>query len=303
LASPGSRRFSLRNNSGVSDPPQARTVARGNPPLGGRDARIVFGIGVVCLLLVGGLWATSRNAPSAVQQESVTLETAAVTGEQGCANFANFWMLESRVAVPAEAISGLSNCRQAEDGSWFVPIDASDPRIPEVNRLSVSEREAVAVLSAQLANDLVALDLTMPTSLRESLKANYEAENTPVFGHLRKGRGDLVPKRARYVRITQAFLLAPERSALADYVGWLMARRLDAVELFEQACFADPDTGYVVRACKGLREEFGVRYIPLLWDLTDPVLLQEFLVARVRSGEALPAEEPSTVSARQVSGQ
>jgi hypothetical protein len=278
--------------------PEVPSAGSGQSPLGGRDFRIVLAIAVICLLFVGGLLALSRNAPSAVQEDSVELVTGGVTGEQGCANFANFWMRESGITVSPEAISGLSNCRQADDGTWFVPGDSSDPRLPEANRLTTAEREAVAVLSAQIANDLVALELALPTSLRESLKANYDAENTPVFGHLRKGRGDLAPKRARYIRITQAFLLVPERSALAEYVGWLMARRSGAVDAFETACLADPDTGYLVRACKGIREEFGARYIPLLWDLTDPVSIQDYLVARVRSGEPLPAETPSTVSGR-----
>lgn len=261
-----------------------------------RDVDIVIAIGILCLLLIGGLYLLSRNSPSAVQQDSVSLITAGVTGEQGCTNFAEFWMGDSGIQVPAEAIAGLTNCRQSVDGAWFVPSGVDDPRLVAADHLTADEESRVAELSMRLTDDLIALETVMPRSLEESLKANYEAENLPVFGHTKRGTNDLGPKRARYIRVTQAFLLAPERAVIADYVGWLMERRMAAVDAFETACFADPDTGYLVRACKGIREEFGARYIPLYWDLSDPQLIQEYLVSRARSGEPLPTVRPDTTS-------
>ena len=247
-------------------------------------------------LVIAGLWGISRNSPSATQFDSVSMITAGVTGEAGCTNFANFWMHESGIGVPTEAIEGLTNCRMGDDGNWFVPANATDPRLMEIARLTADEQSAVAVLSAQLADDLTALDRTLPRSLRESLKANYEAENLPVFGHTKRGRGDLGEKRARYIRVTQAFLMAPQHVVLADYVGWLMEHRAAAADSFEAACFANPDDQFLVRACKGIREEFGMRYIPMYWDLNDPILIQEYLIDRVRSGEPLPAASPPTTS-------
>ena len=149
-----------------------------------------------------------------------------------------------------------------------------------------------------MADDLSSLELTLPRSLRESLKANYDADNLPVFGHTKRGRSDLGVKRARYIRVAQAFLMSPERVVVADYVGWLMERRSNAVDSFQTACFEDPDYQFLIRACKGLREEFGIPYIPLYWDLNEPVLIQEYLIDRVRSGEPLPAANPSTISER-----
>jgi hypothetical protein len=245
-------------------------------------------------MLVVGLLAISRDKPSAKQLDSVALITAGVSGETGCSNFANFWMQESGVDVPWNAIYGLTNCRLSEEGAWFVPANATDPRLQDSERLTADEQAAVAVLSAQLSDDLAALELVLPRSLRESLKANYEAENLAVFGHTKRGRTDLGAKWARYVRVTQAFLLSPQRLVAADYVGWLMERRLLAVEEFETHCFADPDERFLSLACAGLRQEFGIQRIPLYWDLTNPVLIQEYLVDRARSGESLPAVTPST---------
>ena len=229
-----------------------------------------------------------------MQLDSVSLLTSGVSGEIGCGNFANFWMHESGISVSPEAVEGLTNCRMGPDGTWFVPANARDPRLQDGERLTASEEASVAVLSAQLADDLASLEQSLPRSLRESLKANYETENLPVFGHTVRGRSDLGVKRARYIRVSQAFLMSPQRAVIADYVGWLMERRSTAVDAFETACFADPDTQFLVRACKGMREEFGVRYIPLYWDLNDPILIQEYLADRARSGQPLPKVLPSS---------
>jgi hypothetical protein len=255
-------------------------------------------IAVIAVLTLGGLWGISRNAPSAAQFDSVAMITEGVSPETGCANFAGFWMRDSGLHVSTEAIEDLTNCRMATDGTWFVPASANDPRIREGQRLTEAEELTVAVLSAQLADDLIALERNLPRSLRESVKANFEPENLPVFGHTARGRSDLSPKRARYVRVAQAFLMSPQRTVVADYVGWLMERRANAVDTFETMCFADPDEQFLIRACKGLREEFGTRYIPMYWDLNDPILIQEYLVDRARSGESLPAVLPAATDQR-----
>jgi len=203
-------------------------------------------------------------------------------------------MRDSGLNVPAEAIEGMSNCRLSADGTWFVPANPKDPRLPESDHLTTQERQQVAVLSAQLAQDLTELEQALPDSLIQSLKVNYSEDNRPVFGHTKKGRLDLGAKWARYVQISQAFLLQPEHNVLADYVGWEMGRRLDAVGAFETACFSDPSNQVLWRACKGLRAEFAVNNVPLYWDLSDPVMIQEYLSDRGRSGQPLPALTPET---------
>lgn len=274
---------------------ESRGTDIGRQPSAGRNGAIFLSIAVVSTLIVVGLWLLSRNAPSARQLDSVALITAGVSGEEGCSNFANFWMLESGINLPADVISDLTNCRLGPQDTWFVPASADDPRLDPNQRLTPSKQEEVAVLSARLADDLAALELVLPRSLRESLKANYAPDNLPVFGHTKRGRTDLGAKRARYIRVAQAFLMSPQRVVAADYVGWLMERRLAAAESFEAACFKDRDDRFLVRACKGIREEFAVRYIPLYWELTDPVLIQEYLIDKARSDEPLPVVAASAI--------
>ena len=273
----------------MSDPPITRELAqRGS----NRDQRMAIGIAVVSVLLIFALWVIARNAPSAVQQESVSLTTADVSGDEGCQNFGEFWTTGSGVNVPVSAIESISNCRQSEDGTWFVPAGIDDPRLQPGSVLSPQQATITESLAAALDSDLIALENALPDSLKESLAANYDEENQPVFGHTRRGRTDLTVKRNRYARVTQAFLISPQRTAIADYVGWITQRRVEAANAFENTCRSDPDFGFILRACVGMRSEFAVSQIPLYWDLNDPVLKQEYLIARSAEPIALP---PPTV--------
>ena len=276
---------------------QVNTADSGSRALANRDRSAFGAVALVSLLVVAGLWAISRDADSAVQLDDVVLKTDSVSGEEGCSNFAGFWMVDSGAHVPGDAIAGLSNCRMDDRGVWFVPTSADDPRLPDTGRLSVAEQALVAPLEQQLHHDLDDLDSTLPRSLKESLKANYSADNQPVFGHTRRGRTDLGAKRARYIRVTQAYLVSPDRVVLADYAGWIMARRNLATGQFETACHANPDLQFLLRACDGVRNEFAVGFIPLYWELTDPVLIEEYLVYRARSGKPIPVPDITVVPA------
>lgn len=262
------------------------------------DSQIFVAIVAVSILALVGLWVISRNAPSAFQQEKVSLQTGPVTGEEGCSNFALFWTVESGVNVPVESISDLTNCRLSPDGAWFVPASATDSRLPESSRLTEQEQVLVAALESDLLADLDALIETVPTSLKDSLLLNFDEDNEPVFGHNKRGRTDLGAKRSRYIRIAQAYLISPDRTTLAEYVGWVMQRRDAAMSQFETSCYAELELQFVWRACDGMRAEFAVAFIPFYWDLSDPVLLQDYLIYRARSGEPLPGTE-STVLWRQ----
>ena len=276
--------------------PEPRTTESGPHRRAGRDCQIVLAITFGAVVVILALWIIARNAPSAKQLDSVSMVTKGVSGAQGCDNFADFWMVESGLNLTADVIAHLTNCRPSKDGSWFVPANGTDLRLSETELLTPDEQSTVAVLRKQLADDLAVLERSLPRSFRESLKANYESENLPVFGHTRRGRTDLGSKRLRYVRIAQSYLMSPRRAALADYVGWTMERKLLAVESFESVCFGDPDRFFLNRACIGVREEFAVRYIPFYWELNDPTLIREYLVARARSGEPLPVAAPPTIS-------
>jgi hypothetical protein len=285
---PSRRKFSLLNSHRVnfmSDPPIMREPAqRGS----NQDRQIAVGILAISLLLIVGLWAVSRNAPSSVQQDSVALITADVSGEEGCQNFGEFWTTGTGVHVPTDAIAAISNCRQSAEGTWFVPTGSDDPRLQSGSILTVDQATTTEPLAIALEDDLTALENALPDSLKESLSANFDDVNQPVFGHTKRGRTDLTVKRNRYARITQAFLISPEHTAVSDYVGWITQRRVEAANAFENACRSDPDLGFIVRACIGVRNEFTVSQIPLYWELNDPVLIQEYLIARSSDPIALP---------------
>ena len=258
-----------------------------------RDGRVLLTMALVCAMLIGGLSIIARGSPSAAQYESVALPIPDVTPDEGCGNFATFWTEGSGLEVPVEAVEGITNCRLSTDRQWFVPDGADDPRLADRSVLTVDERAQVATLHDLLREDLRALGARLPDSLTETLTANYTEENLPVFGHTKRGRTDFGVKHARYQRIAQAFLLSPSRSVLADYVGWVMERRSNAVGQFEAACSADPDTAYLLRACAGMRREFLVSSIPIYWELTDPVLIEEYLASSVRAGVPLPIPSPT----------
>ncbi|MDQ2682283.1 MAG: hypothetical protein M3Y37_02030 [Chloroflexota bacterium] len=260
-----------------------------------RDRVVALALLVISVATVGLLWIVARNAPSSVQQESVKLVTMDVSADAGCTNFASFWTVDTGVNVPVESIEGLTNCRLSDSGKWFVPVDANDPRLAARSVPTAEQAMASENLALALAEDLAALEDTLPDSLLESLQENYEEENGPVFGHTRRGTLSLAQKRTRYIRVTQAFLLQPNRAVLADYVAWVMERRSNAVAGFETACRADPDFGYLRRACDGIRHEFGIVHVPLLWDLNDPVLIQEYLIDRA---DDPPIELPRPAAAR-----
>src|SRR5690606_36974680 len=128
------------------------------------------------------LWLISRKAPSAVQRESDSLVTDGVLPDEGCTNFGVFWTSGSGVEVPVDAIEGLTNCRQAADGTWFVPSGSGDARLMS-RSVPTSDQSAITVeLAAILQEDLTALQEHLPDSLIESLSANYDEDNQPVFG-------------------------------------------------------------------------------------------------------------------------
>jgi hypothetical protein len=258
-----------------------------------RDGGTLLAVAVLCALLVGGLALIARGSPSAAQYESVALPTPEITADEGCANFATFWTVETELEISVEAIEGLTNCRLSNDGQWFVPDGADDPQLSDRSVLTEDEADRVDPLHDALMADFRALERRLPGSLTETLMANYAEENLPVFGHTKRGRTDFGVKHARYQRIAQAFLLAPRRAELAEYIGWVMNRKSTAVGQFETACTADPVTGYLLRACSGMRREFGVSSIPIYWELMNPVLIEEYLAWSVRSGQPLPPATPA----------
>lgn len=262
-------------------------VATAGPP---RDGRTFVGVALASLLLVGVLYGVAHGAPSARQLDVVTFPTPVLTADEGCATFARYWMVDSGADVPPTAIAGVSNCYLSAEGEWFVPAGSSDRRLAATYQLDDAERDATQEVRNRIRRDVVALEGLLPTSVRQQLQRNYDVRNLPVTGHTRWGadRRNLGPTKSRYTRLAQAFLMSPEHVWMADYVGWLMGRRIAGASQFEAACLGDPDLMFLERACSGLRDDLGLESIPFIWELNDPVTLGQYLDQLAASGRALP---------------
>lgn len=245
------------------------------------DGRITLLIICLCLGTVALLRLLAASSDSAGTGIVRFIPTPAVTTDQGCANFARYWMVESGVQVSADVIEGLGNCRRAADGTWFVPTGLQDPRLPPDARLTNAERQQTAAARAELLAQIAALEAAMPQTLQRWLREIYDPTARAMTGHIRDGFRIGV-RRGRYTRLTQAFLMDPRYEELARYVGWIMARRIAAYDAFLAACVSKEELAYLADACRGVEDQLSIRFPPFPWDLKDPVTLDAYFIAQVR---------------------
>jgi hypothetical protein len=257
----------------IAEPPASKPSR-----LLGADAWIGLGAIVFCLALVLGVRAVAKDAPSVGRSVVVGLPTPAVSSAAGCANFARFWMDEEGVGASAETIEGITNCRRATDGSWIVPKGADDPRLPKTSVLTQEQREATAALRTAILSQIAELEAQYPNTLRTWLSQIYDPFARAAIGHIRDNVG-IRTARGRYTRLTQAYLMSPEHQELADYVGWVMARRVHAFDDLKTDCLGDSDLEYLRTACRGLEDNLSIRFPPFTWDLRDGYLLDSYLAA------------------------
>jgi hypothetical protein len=255
------------------------------------DAWIGLGTIATCLALVVGVRLIAKNAPSAGRSVVVGLPTPVVSTDAGCANFASFWMDRSGLAATAEMIEGISNCRQAADGSWIVPKGADDPRLPKTPLLTDQQAQATGALRTKLLTQIAGLEAEYSSTLRSWLNQLYDPFARAVVGHIRDSTG-IVTARGRYTRLTQAYLMSPDHQELAAYVGWAMARRIDAYDHLKANCLGDPALEYLRTACLGLEDSLNIRYPPFTWDLRDSTLLESYLASTLQPTNGTPAAVP-----------
>jgi hypothetical protein len=249
----------------------------------------------VCLAVVAVLRLVAAGGESAGTGIVRTVPTPAVTTDQGCANFARYWMVESGVGVSADVIEALGNCRRAADGTWFVPTGLQDPRLPPEARLTTAEREQTAAERAELLAQIAALEAAMPQTLQRWLREMYDPTARAMTGHIRDGFRIGV-RRGRYTRLAQAFLMDPRYEALARYAGWIMARRIAAYDAFLAACLSREELAHLANACRGVEDQLSIRFPPFPWDLKDPVTLDAYFIAQLRGeakSQANPLETPA----------
>jgi hypothetical protein len=251
----------------------------------GTDARIGLAALALCCALILGLRLVARDSPAAGRLVVVTIPTPVVSTDDGCTAFARFWMDKSGVGASAATIEGISNCRQATDGTWFVPRGPDDPRLPAGAGLSPEQVEATAELRAEIEFQLAALETEFPATLQLWLKQMFDPFARAVTGNIRDGY-DIRTVRDRYTRLVQAYLMAPDRAELADYVGWIMATRIHAERALEADCKSDPLLSYLLAACMSIYYNLNIRYQQFPWELESPLWLDSYLVSRLGGGGA-----------------
>jgi hypothetical protein len=264
----------------------------------GGEWRIFVALTLLTGMLTGGLYVIARDAASSGVNNPDVLPTPAITTGDACANFADYWMNESGVSVDASVVEGLTNCWLSADGEWFVPTSPRDERLPVDFALTEDERAETNALRQQLLGEIDDLESTFSSSIERDLKVIYDPRTRPISGHLKDGEM-IGRQRSRYTRVVQAYLLAPEHQALADYVGWQMTDKIEAYESLSAACEADPALDYLRTVCTAVEDSMSVRFPPWTWDLRNSVSLEEYLAYLVRSNQ-LPdvqstlAESPGT---------
>jgi hypothetical protein len=242
----------------------------------------------VAVVTTFSLFLVAKDKPSSRSDHPNVLETPIVSNAAGCSNFAAYWTADSDVQVDASVIEGLTNCWQAADGSWIVPTGPNDPRLPAGFKMTQPELQATNSLRQNLVAEMAGLEQSLSTSMQRDLSYIYDPRVRPVTGHLKDGIG-ITRARSRYTRVIQAFLMAPENKDLANYVGWLMARKFSAYDTLDTACLSDSATAYLKTVCSGLEDSLSVRFPPFLWDLRNSVSLEAYLANEVRTNQ-LPSE-------------
>jgi hypothetical protein len=245
----------------------------------------VEGLAITALLVVmlGGLWALARSAPSSEVGDIAGVPRPAISASEGCQAFAEYWLDETSIDVEPTVFEGFTNCRLGMDGRWYVwPESPNNPGL-----LVPAEMRADAEnLRRTLLEQIVAFQQSLPSHLSESLGSVYSERVNPVVGQTREGV-PIANVRTRYARMVNAFGLDPGNEALADYVAWAMERRMHAYGVFRRACL-DGSTEFLRQPCTGMEDNLSIRYAPWYWELANPLLLDAYL-NDVFGGEATAA--------------
>jgi hypothetical protein len=253
---------------------------------------------IVALIAVVGFAFTvavrhhGMHAGSSLTNNPETVPFPVTSGDQGCQNWAQYWTTDSGLGVSVQTIEAISTCRQAADGSWFLPTGPNDPRLPAGEAMTAEEKTETAALRASILAQIAVLDVTMPADLRRSLNSIRTGDPRAVIEGIRRG-ANVGPVRGEYTRMVQAFLISPDNQALAQYVGWIMQRRSDALSALLADCKSSPSNAYLFSACDTVGNALSIAYPPFVWDLFNPLTLDNYLASTVRGG-GLPASGAMT---------
>jgi hypothetical protein len=261
-----------------------------------RDALVVAAMAGILVVVLVLLMLYARDQPSAGVGNTASLDIPVVGPDEGCQNFVDYWAEESGVDADPAHLRTITNCRQQADGSWYVPTGLDDERLQPEERLTAEERAETEALRETLLAQLEDLQEAIPPGLADQMEQIYSGEPRAVMGHIREGAA-IGPTRTRYVRIANGVALDPTKRELADYIGWSMARQIDAYGRMRSNCVSNPDVAHLHRVCRGLEDTLSIRFAPWPWDLADPVHLETYLIQRGRLDDPPPSQTEAEDSA------
>jgi hypothetical protein len=246
------------------------------------DAGALVAIGLICVLMVGGLYAGGRGAPSAGTSSTTDRIThPRMSADEVCTTWATWWTVESGVGAPAEALEAMSNCRETTTGEWVVPADPFDARLMRPAPRAAADGN-VAARRADVQAQVAALDQVLPDSVRSALASVHASEIYGVTGGTREDRS-LATAREVYAAAMAVVFADPAFAELAAFSSWATARRQAGYDAVLTAC-SQPGSAYLLYACEGMRAHLGIDTVPWPWDLADPGLIETWLTGVETNG-------------------
>lgn len=231
--------------------------------------------GVVCAALVATLFLLARNAPSSTTGYTEWVPMARVSADEGCENFGRYWTDTSGAGIDPIPLELFTNCRLLDDGAWQAAATMYGAAPLDETTLTDEQRTELTQLRTAIAAQVDGLEAVLPKSIQNAFAQLHTERTNPVVGHFQEGLS-WGSYRTRYARIVNAAMLDPKNAELADFIGWIMARKINGYATFRRECLANQDVAMLDDACRGMEDNLSIRYAPLPWDLRDPDLLDSW---------------------------
>ncbi len=228
--------------------------------------------GVICAALMAIVFLVSRNAPSSTVGYTEWVTVPQVSADEGCEKFGRYWTDTSGARVDPVPLELFTNCRLQDDGTWRAAETMYGAATLDESTLTDDQRAELAQIRTAIAAQVDGLEAVLPKSIQNAFAQLYTQETNPVVGHFREGIA-WGPYRTRYARMVNAAMLDPNNAELAEFIGWIMTRKIDGYATFRRECLDNQDVAMLHDACRGVEDNLSIRYAPLPWDLRDPDLL------------------------------
>lgn len=240
------------------------------------DRRSLGGVviaGCICAALIGLAFLAARNAPSSSTGLVHRLPTAKVSASEGCENFGRYWTSTSGANIDPIPLELFTNCRILDDGTWVAAESMYGAAPLDESTLTGDQRAELAQLRTAITAQIDGLEDALPAGIANAFAGLHSNQTNAVVGHFNEGKS-WGSYRTRYARIVNAYMLDPNNTELASYIGWIMARKIDGYAQFRSECLNNDNVVMLQDACRGMEDNLSIRYAPLPWDLRDPDLLE-----------------------------